>query len=98
MAYTSTVTSKGTITLPASIRKRLGISEGKKVSIELRGDTIKVRPQAGWEKAFAVGEKLSAQLRQGGGKLPVSDDALKRLIVEVKVKEYREEYAEDTER
>ncbi len=66
MTYSSTVTSKGTITLPASIRKKLGITEGKKVTIELRGDTIEVTPQGGWEGVFAVGEMLRADLYKRG--------------------------------
>lgn len=53
MIYESTVTSKGTITLPASIRKKLGILEGRKVRIQLRGGVISVRPQGGWDEFFA---------------------------------------------
>jgi AbrB family looped-hinge helix DNA binding protein len=53
MIYESTVTSKGTITLPASIRKKLGIVEGKKVRIQLRRGVISVKPESGWEEFFA---------------------------------------------
>ena len=34
---TATVTSKGQITLPKSIRQALGISSGEKVAFDLRG-------------------------------------------------------------
>ena len=34
MVYSSTVTSKGTITLPADVRKTLGIAPGQQVDIE----------------------------------------------------------------
>lgn len=34
MTYTSTVTSKGTITLPADVRKALNITPGQQVDIE----------------------------------------------------------------
>lgn len=35
MVYSSTVTSKGTITLPADVRKALSITPGQRVDIEL---------------------------------------------------------------
>ena len=69
MAYSSTVTSKGTITLPASIRKKLGIHEGNKVTIELKGEIIRVRPQAGWDEFFVqtadLGKKARDQITSG---------------------------------
>ena len=37
---TATVTSKGQITLPKSIRQALGISSGEKVAFDLRGTEI----------------------------------------------------------
>jgi antitoxin PrlF len=37
---TATVTSKGQITLPKSIRQALGIDVGGKVSFELQGETV----------------------------------------------------------
>lgn len=91
MTYTSTVTSKGTITLPASIRAKLGITEGKKVTIQLRGDTIEVVPQGGWEEFFAVGEKLRADLKKRG--VSVTDiQELRAQADRVKTKEYRDKY------
>lgn len=53
MTYTSTVTSKGTITLPAPIRRKLGITEGHKVTFHVRGKTVSVRPESGWNEFFA---------------------------------------------
>lgn len=58
MIYESTVTSKGTITLPASIRKKLGIVEGRKVRIQLRGNNISVKPQGGWDEFFTEMDTL----------------------------------------
>ena len=40
---TATVSSKGQITLPKSIRNALGVTSGSKLSFELRGDQIVVR-------------------------------------------------------
>ena len=63
MTYSSTVTSKGTITLPASIRRQLGITEGKKVTIRQSGDKIEVVPQSGWEEFFAMTEQIGRKVR-----------------------------------
>lgn len=92
MNYTSTVTSKGTITLPASIRKKLGITPGKEVDISVRGDTITVRQKGSWEEVFAFGDKLKADLKKRGKSLPTSDDELKRQVDAIKIKEYRQKY------
>ncbi|MBI4704393.1 MAG: AbrB/MazE/SpoVT family DNA-binding domain-containing protein [Deltaproteobacteria bacterium] len=42
----ATVSSKGQITLPAGLRRRLGIAPGDRVVIEAAGDAIVVRPAA----------------------------------------------------
>lgn len=41
---TATVTSKGQVILPKSIRQALGIDAGGKVSFELHGETVIVTP------------------------------------------------------
>ncbi len=72
MTYTSTVTSKGTITLPASIRKKLGITPGKVVDIQLRGNTVSVTPQSDWDDFFVAiegfGEKARGMIARGEAK------------------------------
>lgn len=64
MTYSSTVTSKGTITLPASIRKHFGITEGKKVTIQQSGDKIVIVPQSGWEEFFEATERIGRKARR----------------------------------
>jgi antitoxin PrlF len=44
MKQTSSVSSKGQITLPIEIRKRLGIEPGDKVSFSLEEDSVRVVP------------------------------------------------------
>lgn len=39
-----TVTPKGQVMIPASLRKRFGIKPGRKVSVEIEGDRLVVRP------------------------------------------------------
>jgi len=37
---TSTLTSKGQITLPVDVRRRLGLEQGDRVSFDVRGDGV----------------------------------------------------------
>ncbi len=41
--FLTTMTTKGQVTVPAEIRRRLGLRPGEKVSFEDAGDFIKVR-------------------------------------------------------
>jgi AbrB family looped-hinge helix DNA binding protein len=43
-AMESTVTSKGQIVIPSSIRRRLGIKEGTRIKIEESGNEIILKP------------------------------------------------------
>ena len=49
MRETLKVSSRGQITLPASIRKRVGIQEGSAVVIEDRGNEVVLKPAAIFE-------------------------------------------------
>jgi len=49
MRETLKVSSRGQITLPASIRKRVGIQEGSAVIIEDRGNEVVLKPAAFFE-------------------------------------------------
>lgn len=49
MRETLKVSSRGQITLPASIRKRVGIREGSAVVIEDRGNEVVLKPAAIFE-------------------------------------------------
>lgn len=43
----SALTSKGQVTIPKLLRQQLGLSRGSRVSFELVGDHIEVRPAKG---------------------------------------------------
>ena len=45
MNYLSTVTSKGQVTIPQALRKKVGIEPGKQIQFELRDEaTITIKP------------------------------------------------------
>lgn len=58
MTYTTTMTSKGQITVPAPIRKKLGLKPGASLSVDLKGNTAVVKVDD-WQKNLA---KLQARL------------------------------------
>ena len=43
-AATSSMTSKGQVTIPRALRQQLGLARGSRVSFQLVGDHIEVRP------------------------------------------------------
>ncbi len=45
--YTATISPKGQITLPAGIRKRLGVQPNDRIALILRGDEIILKPLKG---------------------------------------------------
>ncbi len=42
----TTLSSKGQLVLPASVRRQLGLAKGERLSVELRGDSVVLRPLA----------------------------------------------------
>ncbi len=45
MEETSTVTTKGQITIPKAIRSKLDLSEGRKIKFEVRGARVILTPE-----------------------------------------------------
>ena len=68
-----TVTSKGQITLPAKLRRKLEIEKGGKLAVRLEGETIKIRPipklskLAGADRNLFKRRKPSEELREVRG-------------------------------
>ncbi len=77
MRETLIVSNRGQITLPAAIRKRIGIKEGGAVIIEDRGNELVLKPAAvfevemysdrqieEWEKADRMSQKEKEAMRK----------------------------------
>lgn len=50
MQYTTSVTQKGQATIPAAIRRSLGIKPNSKIIIELKGNEASIKPVADFFK------------------------------------------------
>ncbi len=81
---TATVTSKGQITLPKSIRQALGIDIGGRVAFELRGDTVVVTraEDAAHEDPAILGflRLLEREIRAGRGIEDVPEPLLRKML------------------
>ena len=56
MKYLATVTSKGQITIPQEVRRRLGLKQGDRVSFELEGGNTVLKPHRNEENPFKTFE------------------------------------------
>lgn len=54
----ATVTSKGQVTLPASIRRRLGIREGSRIVFLEDDEGVRVVPEEALQEMFAVFDRV----------------------------------------
>jgi AbrB family looped-hinge helix DNA binding protein len=52
---TSSLTSKGQVTIPKALRQQLGLARGSRVSFQLVGDHIEVRPLRQEQSLRAIG-------------------------------------------
>lgn len=53
MKYSSSISSKGQVTVPRKIRERLGLSPGDRVDFVVEGDRTVIRPSRSDENPFA---------------------------------------------
>lgn len=61
MVEVATVTSKGQITLPASIRRKLGLRKGSRLIFLEEGMEIRIIPGDDLERRFAVFERRAEE-------------------------------------
>jgi AbrB family looped-hinge helix DNA binding protein len=90
MTYTSVMTSKGTITVPAELRKKFGLKPGDAVafSAESRQHGITIKPTMSWEE---LQKKNQAVLKRHNIK-PLSDEQLKSTAETAHIKEAAQRY------
>ena len=86
MVDVATVTSKGQVTLPASIRKRLGLRKGSKLIFLEEEQGIRLVAGEDLENLFALFERMAADTN-------LSPKRLSALVKEAKDRLWREHYA-----
>jgi antitoxin PrlF len=70
MKYSSTISSKGQVTVPQEIRKRLGLSSGDRVEFVVEGERTVIRPSRSAANRF---DKYRAALGTfPGGQLEIN--------------------------
>lgn len=86
MVEVATVTSKGQVTLPASIRRRLGLRKGSKLIFLEEEQGVRLVAGEDLEKRFALFERMAADTN-------LSTKRLNALVKEAKDRLWREHYA-----
>jgi antitoxin PrlF len=77
MVEVATVTSKGQVTLPASVRKRLGLHQGSRIVFLESGEEVRVLREEDLERRFAVFDGRRKELG-------LTRDRLRALVKEAK--------------
>ena len=75
MTYSTTLTSKGQMTLPVSFRKKLGVNPGDQVLVELRGNEVVVQKNNWLENLKKIQSENRRYLKAHNIK-PLSDEEL----------------------
>ncbi len=91
MAFTTTVTSKGTITLPVSVRRSMNIKTGDRLVVDRRGQTITVKPDAYEEDLMVLRKKAHAHLKSKG-LLGMPDEQIMDKANKVRAEEYKKKH------
>ena len=79
MTYSTKLTSKGQMTLPAPFRKKLGLKPGEQVLVEMRGKEVIIQKDNWQESLQRVQEQNRAYLKKKGIK-PLTDTELDNAI------------------
>lgn len=82
MKETLIVSSRGQVTLPAALRKRVGIKEGSAVIIEDRGSELVLKPAA----VLEIEMYSDRQIAEWDNADRLKADAKKSIIRKVKIK------------
>jgi AbrB family looped-hinge helix DNA binding protein len=80
MKYSSTISSKGQVTVPHEVRNRLGLATGDKVDFVIEGDRTVIRPSRSEEDPF---EKYRGIL----GPFPGGEEGIKAWIADMRDEE-----------
>lgn len=86
MVEVARVTSKGQVTLPVSIRKKLGLGKGSRLLFLEEGREVRLIAGGDLERRFAVFEKRAEELG-------LTRDKVRALVKEAKERLWKEHHA-----
>ncbi|MFQ5837428.1 MAG: AbrB/MazE/SpoVT family DNA-binding domain-containing protein [Thermoplasmata archaeon] len=86
MVEVARVTSKGQVTLPVSIRKKLGLGKGSRLLFLEEGREVRLIAGGDLERRFAVFEKRAEELG-------LTRDKVRALVKEAKERLWNEHHA-----
>jgi len=88
MKYQTTITSKGTITIAAPLRKALGLKTGQKVNLTLNKENkVEIDPGTTLEEFQAVRDEILAKLPKRKGTL--TGQELKKALGKAWIEQHR---------
>ena len=96
MTYSTTLTSKGQMTLPAPLRKKLGLKPGEQVLVELRGNEVVIQKNNWLENLRRIQEENKAYMKKKGIQ-PLTDEELDDAINDAAEKAVAEKYQRNLE-
>lgn len=93
MTYSNTLTSKGQVTIPVSIRRALGLEAGESVIFKLSSNNKVIIEKNDWKQVFDdIHTEVAAHLKKNNIK-PLSDEELDDLINSEAIRGATENYA-----
>lgn len=74
MTHMTTMTSKGQVTVPVSIRRKLGLQPGRPVRFSISGASVKIE-NADWENDLkALHQRIKVHMKRKNLKFPAAED------------------------
>lgn len=94
MTYSNTLTSKGQVTIPVSIRRALGLQAGESVTFKLSTNNKVFIEKNDWQQVFDdIHTEVASHLKSRNIK-PLSDEELDDLINSEAIRGATENYAQ----
>ncbi len=91
MEYTTTISSKGQITLPVKIRRELNVHPGDRLTVIKKGNSISVTPDT-YQQELDELRRLAHEHMKKNGLLSMSWEEIRKRTDEARLKEYRKKY------
>jgi AbrB family looped-hinge helix DNA binding protein len=97
MTYSSTITTKGQVTIPVTVRRKLGLKPGESVHFKLESNNRVTLEKNDWQRGLnELHREVAAHLKKHHIK-PLSDEELDEAINKAAEEGATEDYLKDLE-